>query len=94
MTALIQDTWGLTQRWLIHLRKDKMSLSLGILQPLILLTLVGPLLDDENVAGSYGMQVGPDEPRINPLEKGISLEHEIALDVASGDHAREESETG
>lgn len=40
----VQDTWGLTKRWLIHLRKDKMSLTLGIIQPLILLTLVGPLL--------------------------------------------------
>lgn len=45
MSYLLQDTWGLTQRWLIHLRKDRMSLMLGILQPLILLTLVGPLLD-------------------------------------------------
>jgi ABC-2 type transport system permease protein len=41
---LLADTWGQTQRWLIHLRKDRMSLMLGILQPLMLLTLVGPLL--------------------------------------------------
>ena len=45
MTQLLHDTWGLTARWLIHLRKDRMTLSLGIVQPLILLTLVGPLLD-------------------------------------------------
>ena len=44
MAHLIGDTLGLTRRWLIHLRKDKMSLTLGIIQPLILLTLVGPLL--------------------------------------------------
>ncbi|HBP17667.1 MAG TPA: hypothetical protein DEA08_07735, partial [Planctomycetes bacterium] len=42
--SLVADTWGQTQRWLIHLRKDRMSLMLGILQPMILLTLVGPLL--------------------------------------------------
>ena len=41
---VLRDTWGLTARWLIDLRKDKMSLTLGIIQPLILLTLVGPLL--------------------------------------------------
>jgi ABC-2 type transport system permease protein len=45
MTAVLQDTLGLTRRWLIHLARDRMSLFLGILQPLILLTLVGPLLD-------------------------------------------------
>jgi len=44
MSYFVQDTWGLTQRWLIHLRKDRMSLTLGIIQPLILLTLAGPLL--------------------------------------------------
>jgi ABC-2 type transport system permease protein len=43
--SLVRDTLSLTQRWMIHLRKDKMSLTLGIIQPLILLTLVGPLLD-------------------------------------------------
>jgi len=42
---LIGDTLTLTRRWLVHLRKDRMALSLGIIQPLILLTLVGPLLD-------------------------------------------------
>ena len=41
---MVRDTWNLTWRWLIHLRKDRMSLMLGIIQPLILLTLVGPLL--------------------------------------------------
>lgn len=41
---LVADTWALTQRWLIHLRRDRMSLTLGIIQPLILLTLAGPLL--------------------------------------------------
>lgn len=59
-----------------------------------LANLVGPALEDENVAGCYGMQVGPDAPEINPLEQGISLEHEIALDVASGPHAREDPGTG
>lgn len=42
---ILVDTWSQTRRWLIHLRKDKMTLTLGIIQPLILLTLVGPLLD-------------------------------------------------
>lgn len=44
MKHLWTDTWGQTQRWLVHLRRDRMSLMLGILQPMILLTLVGPLL--------------------------------------------------
>lgn len=44
MSAVLQDTWSLTQRWLIHLRRDRMSLVLGIIQPMILLTLAGPLL--------------------------------------------------
>ena len=39
--TLIGDTWALLQRWLIHLRRDRMSLMLGIIQPLILLTLAG-----------------------------------------------------
>jgi len=43
--SFIADTWGQTQRWLVHLKKDRMSLMLGILQPMILLTLVGPLLN-------------------------------------------------
>lgn len=45
MMQLLTDTWSLTRRWLIHLRRDRMSLMLGIIQPLILLTLAGPLLD-------------------------------------------------
>jgi len=45
VSHVIADTASLTRRRLIHLRKDKMALSLGIIQPLILLTLVGPLLD-------------------------------------------------
>lgn len=44
MSTLFGDTWALFQRWLIHLRRDRMSLTLGIIQPLILLTLAGPLL--------------------------------------------------
>ncbi len=44
MTQLLADTLALTRRWLIHLRRDRMSLTLGIIQPLILLTLAGPLL--------------------------------------------------
>jgi len=44
MRHLVGDTLGLTRRWLIHLRRDKMSLTLGVIQPLILLVLVGPLL--------------------------------------------------
>lgn len=44
MSALVQDTLGLTWRWLIHLRRDRMSLVLGIIQPLMLLLFVGPLL--------------------------------------------------
>lgn len=44
MSTLLRDTWSLTQRWLIHLRRDRMSLMLGIIQPMILLTLAGPLL--------------------------------------------------
>lgn len=44
MSHVIADTLALTRRWLIHLRKDRMSLTLGVIQPLVLLTLVGPLL--------------------------------------------------
>lgn len=44
MTRFLEDTWALTRRWLVHLRRDRMSLTLGIIQPLIMLTLVGPLL--------------------------------------------------
>lgn len=44
MSQLLADTWALTRRWLVHLRRDRMSLTLGIIQPLVLLTLVGPLL--------------------------------------------------
>jgi ABC-2 type transport system permease protein len=44
MSTVLRDTWSLTQRWLIHLRRDRMSLMLGIIQPMILLTLAGPLL--------------------------------------------------
>jgi ABC-2 type transport system permease protein len=44
VTHFLQDTWTLTLRWLIHLRRDRMSLMLGIIQPLVLMTLVGPLL--------------------------------------------------
>lgn len=54
--SFLADTWGQTQRWLVHLKKDRMSLMLGILQPMILLTLVGPLLnhvanDAESIRG-------------------------------------------
>jgi ABC-2 type transport system permease protein len=44
MSMLFADTWALLQRWLVHLRRDRMSLMLGIIQPLFLLTLAGPLL--------------------------------------------------
>lgn len=44
MSTVLRDTWSLTQRWLIHLRRDRMSLMLGMIQPMILLTLAGPLL--------------------------------------------------
>ena len=44
MSTLFADTWALLQRWLVHLRRDRMSLMLGIIQPLFLLTLAGPLL--------------------------------------------------
>jgi ABC-2 type transport system permease protein len=44
MSTVLADTWSLTQRWLIHLRRDRMSLMLGMIQPMILLTLAGPLL--------------------------------------------------
>ncbi|RMG17902.1 MAG: hypothetical protein D6731_03170 [Planctomycetota bacterium] len=45
MKKLAADTWAQTRRWLVHLRQDRMALTLGIIQPLILLALVGPLLD-------------------------------------------------
>jgi ABC-2 type transport system permease protein len=44
LTLVLRDTWTLTQRWLVHMRRDRMSMMLGIIQPLILLTLVGPLM--------------------------------------------------
>lgn len=41
---LVADTWALTWRWLIHLRRDIMSLSIGLMQPLFWLLLFGGLL--------------------------------------------------
>ena len=38
------DTGALFGRWLIHLKKDRMSLVLGCIQPLFLLLFAGPLL--------------------------------------------------
>ena len=46
--SLVGDTLSLTRRWLIHLRKDKMSLTLGIIQPLIVRKVRGKL---ELIAG-------------------------------------------
>lgn len=37
MTIVIQDTWTLLRRWLIHLKRDFMSLSIGLIQPLTFL---------------------------------------------------------
>ncbi len=37
MTLVLQDTWALTWRWLIHLRRDVMSLTIGLIQPLTFL---------------------------------------------------------
>lgn len=45
MSQLVADTLGLTRRWMIHMRRDRMSLALGIIQPMILLVVVGPFLD-------------------------------------------------
>jgi len=56
--------------------------------------LVAPLRENTGVAGCYGVQLGPDEPLVNPLEKGRSLDEEIAMIVAQGPHARHESDTG
>lgn len=42
--TLVSDTWALTWRWLIHLRRDIMSLSIGLMQPLFWLILFGGLL--------------------------------------------------
>lgn len=53
--------------------------------------LVEPLLESEQVAGCYGMQVAPDEPLVNPLEKEISLEQGIANELAKGPHAEQDS---
>jgi ABC-2 type transport system permease protein len=40
----MSDTWALTWRWFIHLRRDIMSLSIGLMQPLFWLFLFGGLL--------------------------------------------------
>ena len=41
---LVQDTLALLSRWMIHLRRDRMSLMLGSIQPMFLLLFAGPLL--------------------------------------------------
>ena len=57
--ALVSDTWALTTRWLIHLRRDFMSLSMGLLQPLLWLFLFGGIFrnftsNSPNVQQSFG----------------------------------------
>jgi ABC-2 type transport system permease protein len=41
MTTLVTDTWALLWRWFIHLKRDRMSLSIGLMQPLFWLFLFG-----------------------------------------------------
>lgn len=41
---LVEDTLALLSRWMIHLRRDRMSLMLGSIQPMFLLLFAGPLL--------------------------------------------------
>lgn len=43
-STLAADTWALTWRWFIHLRRDIMSLTIGLMQPLFWLILFGGLL--------------------------------------------------
>jgi len=43
VSVLLADTWALSWRWLIHLRRDSMSLVMGLLQPLMWLLLFGGL---------------------------------------------------
>src|SRR2546421_4278295 len=42
--SLVGATWALLWRWLLHLRRDIMSLSIGLMQPLFWLFLFGGLL--------------------------------------------------
>ena len=41
MSTLVADTWALTWRWLLHAKRDIMSLSMGLMQPLFWLILFG-----------------------------------------------------
>ena len=43
MSALVGDTLALTRRWLIHLRRERMMLFFGALQPIMWLILFGNL---------------------------------------------------
>jgi ABC-2 type transport system permease protein len=54
MSAIVlQDTWTLLRRWLIHLRRDSMSLSIGLIQPLTFL-LFGVLFREVFRGGGMG----------------------------------------
>lgn len=55
MTLVLRDTWALTRRWLIHLRRDFMSLTIGLIQPLTFL-LFGVLFRD--LFGARGAAAG------------------------------------
>jgi ABC-2 type transport system permease protein len=44
VSVIVSDTWALTWRWLIHLRRDIMSASIGLMQPLFWLVLFGGVL--------------------------------------------------
>ncbi len=59
MSALVSDTWALTTRWLIHLRRDSMTLIMGLFQPLMWLFLFGGIFGNfasksPNLKESFG----------------------------------------
>lgn len=64
--SVVQDTLSLLSRWMIHLRKDRMSLMLGSIQPMFLLLFAGPLLrhvvrDADVVEGVFRSRFGTDD---------------------------------
>jgi len=58
MSTLLADTWALTWRWLLHAKRDIMSLSMGLMQPLFWLILFGGVFRGftagANIQASFG----------------------------------------
>jgi ABC-2 type transport system permease protein len=59
VSTLAADTYALTWRWLIHFRRDIMSLSMGLMQPLFWLLLFGGMFrgfmsQTQNLQASFG----------------------------------------